>query len=88
MDESEKDEDMTTTVPPTTAVCPNCHQLSLVPKKRELTEKKRVKFGFIWLMLCLATMGMAFFAWLVWPRRSITIGVDRWQECQSCGFRV
>ena len=75
---------MTTTVG---APCAVCGAYTLVPRSRSITTKRRVKFGFTWLLLTLFTGGLAFLAWLVWPRRDQLVAVDRYLQCTTCGAR-
>jgi hypothetical protein len=67
--------------------CVVCGSTQLRPEEKQLTEKKRPKFGFLWLIGSIFTGGIVFLLWLIWPRHKVTIGVDRWVTCKSCGAR-
>lgn len=69
--------------------CPNCGAIgAMVSKTKKITRKRRVKFGLLWLLLCIITVGVGLIVYLVWPRRNETIGTDRWVECGNCGLRT
>ena len=66
-------------------LCPACGQRAPVQHYvRPITRKRRVKFGAIWVFLTLITLGWAVLGYLMWPRRTETIGVDRWNQCMFC----
>lgn len=74
---------------PTGAPCKVCGAVGTVnARERELTARRRVKFGALWLIVTVCTGGLGLLLYLVWPRRNVTTGVDRWLECSSCGARV
>ncbi len=66
-------------------MCPYCGAHgTLRSQQKQLTTKKRVKFGVMWVVLTVCTGGIAFLIWLMMPRRNEVIGVDRWTECTAC----
>jgi hypothetical protein len=77
--------------PPQPTPCPVCGTRgSLVPQQRTLTTKVRRKFGLGYVLLSLTLIGfpIAIILWLVMPRKTQVIGVDRWLLCRACGARV
>ena len=83
---------MTTTqpmpaTPQSAAACVICGSHTLTPKSDQLTRKRRVKFGGIWLLVCILSVGFGLIAYLVWPRTTEVVGVDRYLECSTCGAR-
>ena len=69
--------------------CPVCGAAgSLHSRQKELTEKRRVKFGVFWVLFSLLTGGLGFLLWLVMPRSKQVISVDRYMECGACRARV
>lgn len=68
--------------------CAVCGEHSMVSRQEQLTEKKRVKFGVVWILATILTGGLGLVLWLVWPRSKQVIGVDRYLECRSCKARV
>jgi DNA-directed RNA polymerase subunit RPC12/RpoP len=69
------------------AACAQCGAHTLVPHEEEITEKKRVKFGVFWVIVTILTAGVGFLVWLVWPRKNVVVGIDRYLECETCGAR-
>jgi hypothetical protein len=67
--------------------CVSCGSTSLQPHEQKLTQKRRPKFGVIWILATILTGGLALILWLVWPRHKVTVGVDRWLTCTNCGAR-
>ncbi len=67
--------------------CVVCGAQTLKPEERKLTEKKRVKFGVMWLIVTIFTGGLGLIVWLIWPRRKVVVNVDRYVKCTSCGAR-
>ena len=47
------------------------------PKSRQLTQKRRPKFGGTWLLITIFRLGFGFLFWLAAPRHKVTVGVDR-----------
>ena len=69
-------------------VCPACGTKgSLTPKSKEITEKRRVKFGIFFILLSLIG-GLGVLLWLITPRKTQVISVDRWNECSACGAQT
>ena len=65
--------------------CPYCGQTgTLIPKTREITEKRRPKFGVFWVLISLISVGIGFVLWLVMPRRKQVVSVDRYDYCTAC----
>ncbi len=60
---------------------------TLQSKQSELTTKKRSKFGLIWILVCVFSVGLGLIAYLLWPRHKEVIGVDRYNQCSNCGTR-
>lgn len=75
-----------TTTNPITCTCGTL--ATPVAHRHELTDKRRSKFGVLWLLFTLATGGLGFFAWLIWPRHKVVIGVENWVECPTCKRRL
>lgn len=68
--------------------CQNCGAHgSRKTVSNNITTKKRVKFGVFWVLFTILTGGIGLLIWLVWPRSSEVVGVDRYNECSSCGVR-
>ena len=67
--------------------CAVCGQPALLPVEHAITAKKRVKFGFLMVLLSILTLGGAVLIWLVLPRRTVAIGIDRYLQCDACGAR-
>lgn len=66
-------------------LCPVCNQVAPIQHyTRPITVKRRVKFGVVWVFLTLLTLGWAVLGYLMWPRTTEVIGVDRWNECMFC----
>lgn len=79
-------------VPPTPGAssmqgCPMCGQFTMRSRSENITAKKRVKFGVFFVLLTLF-FGFGLIIWLITPRKTVTIGVDRYMECGSCKARV
>lgn len=75
--------------PTTVSRCAFCGaEGTLVARSRDLTVKKRAKFGVIWVLISLFSLGIGFVLWLIWPRHDEVIGVDRYTECTACGSRI
>ncbi|MCP4085113.1 MAG: hypothetical protein GY745_08705 [Actinomycetia bacterium] len=81
--------------PPQTAAaagsCPVCNSVgSLATRQKELTTKRRPKFGVFYVLLSLTLIGfpIAIILWLIMPRKTEVVGVDRWMECSSCKSRI
>jgi hypothetical protein len=68
-------------------VCLNCGSPQLKAREHNLTEKKRVKFGLLWVLVSLLSLGLAVLVWLVLPRRNVVVSVDRYVQCERCGTR-
>lgn len=73
--------------PQSAASCVICGSHTLSPKVEQLTRKRRVKFGAIWLLVTLLSVGIGLIAYLIWPRTTEVVGVDRYLECSTCGAR-
>lgn len=58
---------------------------TLEAKSREITEKRRVKFGVFWVLTSLVSLGLAVLVWLVLPRKNVVVSVDRYMHCKACG---
>jgi NhaP-type Na+/H+ or K+/H+ antiporter len=71
----------------TGAPCKVCGAHALRPKEHHLTQKRRPKFGLLWIIVTICTAGIGLLAYLVWPRHKVTVSVDRWLECTACGAR-
>ena len=56
-------------------------------KEEKLTRKRRVKFGFVWLLVCILSLGVGLIGYLLWPRRTEVVGVDRYLQCSECKAR-
>ena len=68
--------------------CVNCGQVgTLRSHQKDLTQKKRVKFGIFWVLISLISLGIGFIVWLIMPRRNEVVGVDRYNECTNCRTR-
>jgi hypothetical protein len=79
------------TVPqqPMPGSCPVCGAVgTLQSRQQELTVKQRPKFGVFWVLLTICTCSLAFFAWLVMPRKNVVVNVDRYLQCNACKARV
>ena len=63
------------------------HQGTLRPGHTDITRKRRVKFGFFWLVFSVITCGIGFLLWLVWPRGTEVISTDRFVVCTNCGAK-
>ena len=73
----------------TLVTCGYC--LTTVPNvitTRELTVKRRSKFGVLWLTATILTGGLALIAYLVWPRHREVVGVATERHCANCKRRV
>ena len=80
-------------VPPTQGAstmqgCPMCGQFTMRARSDNITVKKRVKFGVMFVLLSVVTLGGGIILWLILPRKNVTVGVDRYMECGSCMARV
>ncbi len=64
--------------------CPSCQ--TGVLEAEPITEKRRVKFGLLWVVITILTGGLGLLLWLVMPRRSVTTGYVN--QCSSCGHRL
>lgn len=64
-------------------VCARCGG-TLRTVSKNLTTKRREKFGAIHLLLTFFTCGLWLLVYLAWPRHKETIGVDRYTECDGC----
>lgn len=74
---------------PTPQACPVCGLVGTLRSQQiERTTKTRVKFGVIWVLISLLSLGLGVVLWLIWPRRTEVTGVDRWLECGSCHARI
>lgn len=73
--------------PPQGRTCVQCGQPSLVPRQDNVTRKRRSKFGVGWLIFTVLTGGLALILYLIWPRHSEVVAVDRYLQCTSCGAR-
>jgi hypothetical protein len=74
--------------PPSTGrACAVCGAHALVARETPLTRKRRVKFGFLWLVFCIVTGGLGLIVYLVWPRRTEVLNVDRFLVCTTCNAR-
>lgn len=67
--------------------CFNCGQPRLEVRAVPQTIKRRSKFGFWWLLITVLTAGFGLFVYLVWPRKNVTVNVDRFYVCAACGAR-
>lgn len=61
-----------------------CTHPHVVLRTREITRKRRSKFGVMWLLATVVTGGFALILYIIWPRHNEVIGVDRWNECTVC----
>jgi hypothetical protein len=74
--------------PPAVGACPFCGgvgglQAVEVPR----TELRRVKFGVFWVLVSLVSFGLGLILYLVFPRKRVEVGVDRYVQCGTCGAR-
>jgi hypothetical protein len=70
------------------AACKFCGANTLRPKSKEITQKKRVKFGIFWILVSCISLGFGLILWLILPRKNVVVSVDRWVECSNCGARA
>jgi hypothetical protein len=67
--------------------CPICGAVgTLRPVEKRLWVWRRARFGLMWLLATVFTVGLAALVWPFCLRRQ-TVGVDRWVECTACGSR-
>jgi hypothetical protein len=73
--------------PPPSGGCVNCGQTgTLKSVAKDLTEKRRPKFGIFYVLLTLV-VGLGLILWLIAPRKKVVVSVDRYNECKNCGVR-
>lgn len=64
--------------------CPVCGKCDWKAREERHTMKRRPKFGLLWILVSIVSLGLGVLLWLVWPRRKVTVGVDRYLECRAC----
>ena len=66
------------------ATCPSCQRGVL--RAQPITEKRRIKFGVLWVLVSLLSIGLAVLVWLVMPRRNVVTGYVN--TCDVCGYML
>lgn len=75
--------------PPAPGACPVCGARgTLQAREVERTELRRVKFGVFWVLVSLMSLGLGVILYLIFPRKTVVVGTDRFMECGACHSRL